>query len=59
VDVYIIVRRGEKEAVGFDKLTRVPELLKPVYSAGPISVLEVDKAACREASGIGSHDSGE
>jgi hypothetical protein len=60
-DVYIIARDRESGKDSFEKLTRVPVLLQRVCTAGPISVLKVDKTACREASGVehrepGSHN---
>ncbi|NIO29114.1 MAG: hypothetical protein GTO29_11245 [Candidatus Latescibacteria bacterium] len=52
-EVYVIARDDEGTG-GFEKLSRYPDLFQQLHSAGPITVLRVERARCREAAKGGS-----
>jgi hypothetical protein len=50
-DVYIIVRDDDERYAGLDRFSKLPDFFAVAYGEGPISVLKVDKEACRNSSG--------
>jgi hypothetical protein len=49
-DLYVIVRKNENQTGYAEEIARFSGRLKRVFSSGPVSVYEVDKAACRRVS---------
>ena len=47
-EVYVIVRHDDPGTPGLNRFDRYPDLFDPVFATASMSVLRVDRDACRE-----------